>query len=92
MAKRDTALPAKSVRARSRDDTSLLLQSTESLGRLIAALQQQLDAAVARLQPRDAGSSKRARKGSKTTSKSASARKSAGARKGRARKTAKKIS
>ena len=47
MAKR--ALPSRKPRDRSRDDESLLLESAESLGRMIGALQRQLDDATKRL-------------------------------------------
>jgi hypothetical protein len=42
-------LPARKMRDRSRDDDSLLLRSAESLGRVIGALQRQLDGATKRL-------------------------------------------
>jgi hypothetical protein len=48
MAKRKKALPALK-RNRPRDDESLLLRSAESLGRIIGALQRQLDSATKRL-------------------------------------------
>jgi len=47
MAKR--ALPSRKPRDRSRDEESLLLRSAESLGRVIGALQRQLDDATNRL-------------------------------------------
>ena len=49
MAKRKTVLPARKPRDRSRDDDSLLLRSAESLGRVIGALQRQLDGATRKL-------------------------------------------
>lgn len=49
MARRSKALPARKPRDRSRDDDSLLLRSAESLGRVIGALQRQLDGATRRL-------------------------------------------
>jgi hypothetical protein len=49
MAKRKTVLRARQPKDRSRDDDSLLLQSAESLGRVIGALQRQLDGATRRL-------------------------------------------
>ena len=49
MAKRSKPLPARKPRDRSRDDDSLLLRSAESLGRVIGALQRQLDGATRRL-------------------------------------------
>ena len=49
MAKRKTVLPARRQRDRSRDDDSLLLRSAESLGRVIGALQRELDRAAKRL-------------------------------------------
>jgi hypothetical protein len=53
MAKQTKTLPARKPRDRSRDDDSLLLQSAESLGRVIGALQRQLDEATRRLSNRD---------------------------------------
>lgn len=52
MAKQRTVLPARKPRDRSRDD-SLLLRSAESLGRVIGALQRQLDGATKRLSEAD---------------------------------------
>jgi hypothetical protein len=49
MAKQKRALPARTPGDRSRDDESLLLRSAESLGRMIGALQRQLDGATKRL-------------------------------------------
>lgn len=49
MTKRGKVLPARKPRDRSRDDDSLLLRSAESLGRVIGALQRQLDGATKRL-------------------------------------------
>ena len=51
MAKQIRLLPARKPRDRSRDDDSdsLLLRSAESLGRVIGALQRQLDGATRRL-------------------------------------------
>ena len=49
MARRNKTLPARKPRDRSRDDDSLLLRSAESLGRVIGALQRQLDGATRRL-------------------------------------------
>ena len=49
MAKRRKVLPARKPRDRSRDDDSLLLRSAESLGRVIGALQRQLDEVTRRL-------------------------------------------
>jgi hypothetical protein len=50
MTKHKRALPARKPRGRSRDDDeSLLLRSAESLGRVIGALQRQLDGATRRL-------------------------------------------
>lgn len=47
MAKQRRLLPArKKQRDRSRDEKSLLIQSAESLGRMIGALQRQLDGAA----------------------------------------------
>ena len=49
MAKQKKALRSRKPRDRSRDDVSLLLRSAESLGRVIGALQRQLDGATKRL-------------------------------------------
>ena len=49
MAKQKRVLPSRKPRDRSRDDESLLLRSAESLGRVIGALQRQLDGATGRL-------------------------------------------
>jgi hypothetical protein len=49
MAKQKKALPARKSADPSRDDESLLLRSAESLGRVIGALQRQLDGATKRL-------------------------------------------
>ena len=49
MAKRKTVLQARKPGDRSRDDDSLLLRSAESLGRVIGALQRQLDGATRKL-------------------------------------------
>ena len=49
MARQSKVLPARKPRDRSRDDDSLLLRSAESLGRVIGALQRQLDSATRRL-------------------------------------------
>jgi hypothetical protein len=53
MAKQKKVLPARKPRDRSRDDDSLLLRSAESLGRVIGALQRQLESATRRLQNAD---------------------------------------
>jgi hypothetical protein len=49
MAKQRRVLPARKPQDRSRDNDSLLLRSAESLGRVIGALQRQLDGATRRL-------------------------------------------
>jgi len=49
VARQTKVLPARKPRDRSRDDDSLLLRSAESLGRVIGALQRQLDSATRRL-------------------------------------------
>lgn len=49
MAKHVRELPARKPGDRSRDDDSMLLRSAESLGRVIGALQRQLDGATKRL-------------------------------------------
>ena len=59
MAKQKRALPARKRRDRSRDDESLLLRSAESLGRVIGALQRQLDDATRRLSATRRGTKKR---------------------------------
>ena len=70
MAKRRKAIPARKPRDRSRDDDSLLLRSAESLGRVIGALQRQLDDATKRLSTAGvtAKPAKRASKRSRKTS------------------------
>jgi hypothetical protein len=67
MAKRKRVLPAKQPRDRSRDDDSMLLRSAESLGRVIGALQRQLDSATKRLT--QSASAKSARKKTSTPRK-----------------------
>jgi hypothetical protein len=49
MTRQRKVLPARKLQDRSRDDDSLLLRSAESLGRVIGALQRQLDGATRRL-------------------------------------------
>ena len=49
MARQERVLPARKSGDRSRDDDSMLLRSAESLGRVIGALQRQLDGATKRL-------------------------------------------
>ena len=44
------AIPPRAGRVRSREDESLLLRSAQSLGRMIGALQRQLDIATGRLE------------------------------------------
>lgn len=75
MAKRRKVLPARKPRDRARDDDSLLLQSAESLGRLIGALQRQLDSTTKRLSRRGltAKTTKGATKRRSTSAKAASA-------------------
>jgi hypothetical protein len=89
MAKRKRALPTRKPRDRSRDDESLLLRSAESLGRVIGALQRQLDGATKRLSATANGAwdaipslpgEKATRRGTKVKKRSA-ATKSAGAKK-----------
>jgi hypothetical protein len=53
MAKRRKVLPARKPHDRSRDDDALLIRSAESLGRMIGALQRQLDEATRRLIGKD---------------------------------------
>jgi len=55
MTKRKTVLRARKQRDRSRDDDSLLLRSAESLGRVIGALQRELDKAARQLSADPAG-------------------------------------
>lgn len=89
MAKQKRALPSRKPRDRSRDDESLLLRSAESLGRVIGALQRQLDSATKRLAAtangaRDAMTAlpgeKATRRGTKVKKRSAT-KKGAGAKK-----------
>jgi hypothetical protein len=56
MARQKRALPARKPGDQSRDDESLLLRSAESLGRVIGALQRQLDGATKRLSATASGS------------------------------------
>ena len=49
MAKQERGLPARKPGDRSRDDDSMLLRSAESLGRVIGALQRQLDGVTKRM-------------------------------------------
>src|SRR5688572_21434676 len=56
MAKRSKQLPARKPSDRSRDDDSMLLRSAESLGRVIGALQRQLDGVTKRLSYPNGGS------------------------------------
>lgn len=49
MARQERVLPARKPSDRSRDDDSMLLRSAESLGRVIGALQRQLDGVTKRL-------------------------------------------
>jgi hypothetical protein len=49
MAKQERVLPARKPGDRSRDDDSMLLRSAESLGRVIGALQRQLDGVTKRM-------------------------------------------
>ena len=78
MARQIKLLPARKPHDRSRDDDdSLLLRSAESLGRVIGALQKQLDGATRRLShPMGDGQPSAAR--SRTTRKSTAARKASG--------------
>ncbi|HTM02363.1 MAG TPA: hypothetical protein VL173_02580 [Vicinamibacterales bacterium] len=48
MARHGKPLPARKARDRSRDEASVLLRSAESLGRVIGALQRQLNSATKR--------------------------------------------
>jgi hypothetical protein len=75
MAKRRKVLPARKPRDRSRDDDSLLLRSAESLGRVIGALQRQLDEATHRLKTAAPGAA--AKKGTKRSRKTKGATKAA---------------
>ena len=86
MAKRKTVLPTRKERDRSRDDDSLLLRSAESLGRVIGALQRQLDGATRRLAASGANDlaerrrPRAARKGAATKRKRSTATKAAKAK------------
>ena len=89
MAEHKRALPKRKPRDRSRDDQSLLLRSAESLGRVIGALQRQLDGAAKRLASTNGAwgaiptpPGKTTRRGTKAKKRSAS-KKSAGAKKTR---------
>lgn len=66
MAKQRKTLPARRQRGRSRDDDSLLLRSAEALGRVIGALQRQLDGATKRV-PHSTGDRSGARAGLQVT-------------------------
>lgn len=93
MTKRKKVLPARKPRDRSRDDDSLLLRSAESLGRVIGALQRQLDSATKRLQDADAKVIERLVKRTKETSaarKPRSRKRAASTRKTSKRKTSTK--
>lgn len=87
MAKQKRVLPARKPRDRSRDDDSLLLQSAESLSRVISALQRQLDDATRRIAgSRGNGLAQRrppraARKGAATKRKRSAATKATSIRK-----------
>jgi hypothetical protein len=79
MTKRSKVLPARKPRDRSRDDDSLLLRSAESLGRVIGALQRQLDGATRRLarangSPRATGNDRARRSQTRPVRKSAATR------------------
>jgi len=67
-------LRATPVRSRSREDESLLLRSAESLGRMIGALQRQLDVATTRIAGTraDAASSRKPVKATRGRSKARS--------------------
>jgi hypothetical protein len=84
MTKRKKVLPARKPRDRSRDDDSLLLRSAESLGRVIGALQRQLDGATKRLMKADGAVVERIEKKVRQTKGILAARK----RKPRSRKQA----
>lgn len=56
MARQEKGLPARKPGDRSRDDDSMLLRSAESLGRVIGALQRQLDGVTKRLSYPNGGS------------------------------------
>ena len=87
MTKRRKVLPARKPRDRSRDDDSLLLRSAESLGRVIGALQRQLDAATRRLSKPNGEVERKVRK---KTTKKRSAAKNPRSRTGAASKSTKK--
>jgi hypothetical protein len=85
MAKRRKLIPARKPRNRSRDDDSLLLRSAESLGRVIGALQRQLDEATKRLAHSNPGA-----KSTTSRARTTSPKKKTPKTVSRSRKTAKK--
>jgi hypothetical protein len=92
------SIPAHPSRDRSRDDESLLLRSAESLGRMIGALQRQLEAATGRFAAskpngmgrKHSGAKRSASAKSGATKSRGGARKRSSAVKTSARKSAKK--
>ena len=78
MARHGKLLPARKPRDRSRDEASVLLRSAESLGRVIGALQRQLNGATKRRAStaddvmKDWGTSKRAAKPARTPKRTSS--------------------
>jgi hypothetical protein len=89
MAKRKKVLPARKPRDRSRDD-SLLLRSAETLGRVIGALQRQLDGATKRLKEADGEVIERIVRKAKGSDKNPRSRKRAASTKTSTRKSSKK--
>jgi hypothetical protein len=89
MAKRRKAPPARSPRGAQMEEHSLLLRSAESLGRVIGALQRQLDDASRRLSPARRESSKSASRVRAEAANGKSSRK-AGKKKAATRKPATK--
>lgn len=74
MAKQRRRLPTRKQQDRSRDEKSLLIQSAESLGRMIGALQRQLDGAARKHRAQSHASEPMPAKGASRTSKTRDAR------------------
>lgn len=85
MARQERVLPARKSGDRSRDDDSMLLRSAESLGRVIGALQRQLDGATKRLMHPD-GDGTAARVKRRLVRKSTAKKRTSAARKTSAKK------
>jgi hypothetical protein len=78
MARRRKTIPARTPRDRSGDDDALLFRSAEMLGRVIGALQRQLDDATRRLSSKADSAATPPRRAAK---RKAATKKTAGARK-----------